>query len=105
MSRIASSCVVERLSGAMFPFIMWAPLLPSRGLGTYGRLVVTHLDWQFSEAFLVDQACDVAMVFAATTSGSIAPRITMTVIAVTGHGCTPLDFRAFNSFDSTNRPM
>ena len=84
MSRIASSCVVEGLSGAMFPFIMWAILLPSRGLGTYGRLDITHLGWQFGEAFLVDQACDVAMVFTATTS--IAARITMTVIVVTGHG-------------------
>ena len=46
-----------------------------RGFGTYGRLVVTHLDWQFSEAIRVDQACDVAMVFAATTRGSIAGRI------------------------------
>ena len=59
-------------------------LLPSRGLGTYGRLDITHLGWQFGEAFLVDQACDVAMVFTATTS--IAARITMTVIVVTGHG-------------------
>ena len=86
MSRIDSSCVVEGLTGAMFPFIMWAPLLPSRGLGTYGRLDITHLGWQFGEAFLVDQACDVAMEFTATTSGSIAARITMTVIVVTGHG-------------------
>ena len=86
MSRIASSCVVEGLTGAMFPFIMWAPLLPSRGLGTYGRLDITQIGWQFGEAFLVDQACNVAMVFTATTSGSIAARITMTVIVVTGHG-------------------
>ena len=84
---------------------MWAPLLPNRGHGKYGSLVVAHVEWQFSEAFRDDQACNVAMVLSATTSGSIAARITMTVIVVTGHGCTPLDFRAFNLFDNTNRPM
>ena len=46
-----------------------------RGFGTYGRLVVTHLDWQFSEPFRVDQACNVHMVFTVTTSGSIAATI------------------------------